>query len=75
MRVVLDTNTVISAVFWGGCPGRILEQAKTDAISICTSQALLDELLDVLSRQKFLARLSIIASTPSKVLADYAAWA
>jgi putative PIN family toxin of toxin-antitoxin system len=75
MRVVLDTNTVISAVFWGGFPGRIVELAKTNAISICTSRPLLDELMDVLSRKKFLARFNLIASTPSKVLADYAALA
>ena len=76
MRVVLDTNTVISGIFWGGYPRQILEMARSGTISICTSQALLDELLDVLSRPKFVARLTTIVNlTAEEVVADYAALA
>lgn len=55
MRVVLDTNTVLSGIFWGGHPRQILEMARSGTISICTSQALLDELLDA---AQFVALLS-----------------
>lgn len=76
MRVVLDTNTVISGIFWGGHPRQILEMARSGTISICTSQALLDELLDVLSRPKFGARLTTSVNlTAEEVVADYAALA
>ncbi len=76
MRVVLDTNTLISGIFWGGHPRRILEMARSGTISICTSQALLDELLDVLNRPKFVARLTTILNlTAEELVADYAALA
>jgi putative PIN family toxin of toxin-antitoxin system len=76
MRVVLDTNTVISGIFWGGHPRTILQMARSGAIAICTSQSLLDELIDVLSRPKFSARLTtIVHLTPEELVADYAALA
>ncbi len=76
MRVVLDTNTVISGIFWGGHPRQILEMARSGTISICTSQALLDELLDVLNRPKFVARITTIVNlTAEELVADYAALA
>lgn len=37
MRVVLDINTVISGIFWGGTPRTILEMARSGAIAIYTS--------------------------------------
>ena len=46
MRVILDTNIVISGIFWGGHPRRILDLARSGQITICTSQALLDECIE-----------------------------
>ncbi|MBE7474217.1 MAG: putative toxin-antitoxin system toxin component, PIN family [Anaerolineales bacterium] len=53
MRVVLDTNTVISGLLWPGNPRRILDLARSGEVTLCSSQALLIELLDVLRRPKF----------------------
>ena len=58
MRVVLDTNVLVSGLLWSGTPRQILDAARRDEIQIFTSQVLLDELSDVLRRQKFAVRLS-----------------
>lgn len=71
MRVVLDTNTVISGLFWYGNPRHILDLARSGDITLCTSQALLNELLDVLSRPKFAARLALVGATPQEVIDGY----
>ncbi|MCL2804855.1 MAG: putative toxin-antitoxin system toxin component, PIN family [Treponema sp.] len=53
MKIVLDANIFISALFWGGNPRIILERAikKTDELFI--SKEILDEIKDVLERPKF----------------------
>jgi putative PIN family toxin of toxin-antitoxin system len=50
MRVVLDTNTVISGLFWRGKPFQVLELMRSGTITVYTSEAILEELLDVLKR-------------------------
>ena len=50
MKVVLDTNVFISAVFFGGVPGQILEFWKCGQVELVTSEELLSEYVDVLHR-------------------------
>jgi len=50
MRVVLDTNIVVSALIWGGVPYRLLQFGQTGEIEIITSPILVAELADVLCR-------------------------
>jgi len=52
MRIVCDTNVLISALLWGGTPGRILERIESDLDTLYTSQILLQELATVLNYQK-----------------------
>ena len=49
MRVVLDTNILISAFGWGGIPGRLLLSGLTGQIDLCTSPYLSTELERVLA--------------------------
>ncbi len=58
MRLVLDTNLLVSGVIAAGLPRRLVDGAKAGEFELCTSEVLLAELLDVLSREKFAARLS-----------------
>lgn len=44
MRVVADTNIFISALMFGGLPGRFLDLALNRRFTLVTSEALLDEL-------------------------------
>jgi len=53
LRVVLDTNVLISAVLFGGKPRQILEKAIRGEIRLCLSEPILDELKGVLQRSKF----------------------
>jgi putative PIN family toxin of toxin-antitoxin system len=57
MRVVLDTNILISGLLWSGNPRRILDAARQGEIQLFTTEVLLDELTDVLRRDKFVTRL------------------
>jgi putative PIN family toxin of toxin-antitoxin system len=52
MRVVADTNVFISALMFGGLPGRFLDLALRRKFTLVTSIALLDE-LDEKLRGKF----------------------
>jgi uncharacterized protein len=55
IRAVLDTNTIVSGVGWGGPPGAVLDAAMAGHFEIVTSPALLDELRRVLSYPKLQA--------------------
>jgi len=58
VKVVLDTNIVVSGLLWGGRPRHILDLAREGSFSLYTSTALVAELDDVLTRPKFAARLA-----------------
>jgi putative PIN family toxin of toxin-antitoxin system len=70
MRCVLDTNLLVSGVIGAGPPRRLLDGAKAGEFELCTSEALLAELLDVLSRSKFAARLGLAGLTPRLIVDD-----
>ena len=51
MRIVIDTNVLISAIFWTGKPKQLLNHARRQKITFVTSYQLLDELRQILIRQ------------------------
>lgn len=75
MRVVLDTNVIVSGLLWGGPPRRLLDLARQNAITPYTSAVLLDELGEVLAREKFAVPLVAHGLTPNGILRGYAALA
>jgi putative PIN family toxin of toxin-antitoxin system len=71
VRVVLDTNTLVSGIISsGGPPRRLLDGARTQAFESYSSAILLAELLDVLSRDKFARRLEVAGLTPQGIVID-----
>jgi len=70
VRFVLDTNLLVSGVIATGLPRRLLDGAKAGEFELCTSEVLLAELLDVLSRGKFAARLGQAGLTPQGIVDD-----
>ncbi|MBU1425288.1 MAG: putative toxin-antitoxin system toxin component, PIN family [Gammaproteobacteria bacterium] len=71
MRVVLDTNTLISGVISpSGAPRQLLSGARTQTFDLCSSVVLMAELLDVLSREKFAKRLSQAGLTPLDIVRE-----
>lgn len=75
MRVVADTNIIVSGLLWQGNPRRVLEAAHAGTISLFTSVILLTELEDVLGREKFVSRLAPVGVTPRDLVLGYAALA
>jgi putative PIN family toxin of toxin-antitoxin system len=49
MRAVIDTNIIVSALFWGGRPRRVVDLAAAGRFHALTSAELLVELEDVLA--------------------------
>jgi uncharacterized protein len=70
VRVVLDTNLLVSALIGTGLPRQLLDAAKAGDFELYTSEVLLSELLDVISRAKFITRLDRIGSTPRIFVQD-----
>ena len=48
MRLVCDTNVLISALIWRGTPGRVLDRVEAGVDQLCVSHMLLSELAEVL---------------------------
>jgi uncharacterized protein len=72
VRLVLDTNVVLSGLLWRGTPYRLLEAIRQQsAVQIYSSAALLEELADVLTRTSAAKRLALIGKTAREVLTDY----
>lgn len=59
MRVVIDTNILISATFWSGKPKQLLNQVRHEKITFLTSAVLLAELREVLTREDKPFKLSV----------------
>lgn len=71
MRLVLDTNVVLSALRWRGTPYRLLSAiAQQPRVQLCSSTALLDQLADVLTRPSAAKRLALIGRTARELLVD-----
>lgn len=73
MRLVLDTNTALSGLLWGGTPGRLIDAAEIGQAELLSSAALLTELQGVLLRQKFVLQLAKRGLAVSDVFEGYAA--
>ncbi len=58
MKLVLDTNTVISGFLWRKAPRLIIDAAVEGRIELATSTALIDELTRVIARTKFSRKIS-----------------
>lgn len=53
MIVTVDTNVLVSGVFFGGVPGKIVTAAREGVFTLAITPLLLDELRQVFSRAKF----------------------
>ena len=71
IRAVLDTNIIISALFWGGPPGLVFAAARNDQFVALLTDELADELAKVLAREKFGNQLLQRRLTVEAVLAQY----
>lgn len=71
-KVVLDTNTIISGIFWDGNEARVIEEAENNKVQLFISTKLLQELEGVLKREKFTRKLEGKESTVEQAVAKIA---
>lgn len=57
MKLVLDTNVLISALLWPGPSHEILRLIEKEVFTLCITPTIVEELRDVLSRPKFSFRI------------------
>jgi putative PIN family toxin of toxin-antitoxin system len=58
VRIVIDTNVLISAIFWTGKPKQLLNKVRHRKVTFITSENLLAELKEILMRKDKPFRLS-----------------
>ncbi len=71
MRIVADTNTVLSGLLWQGPPRRLLDLARERKVSLCTSLTLVAELAEVIARDKFAERVRAARLSAAELVQDY----
>jgi putative PIN family toxin of toxin-antitoxin system len=71
MRLVLDTNVLVSAFLWQGAPSRLIELATAQEIQLLTSRVLLDELAEVLQRKKLAKKVAATGLTAAQIFRNY----
>ena len=71
MRLVVDTNVLVSAFLWQGTPGRLIGLAAGTQIELFTSRALIDELSEVLHRKKLARQVDATGLTAAQMVSHY----
>jgi uncharacterized protein len=69
VRVVADTNVLVSGLFWPGPSASVLDAASRRVFQLLTSEELLAELEDVLGRPHLEPRLRVRGRTVAEVVA------
>lgn len=73
MRLVLDTNAVVSGLLWHGNPGKLIDAAHAGSVTLYASASLLAELRGVLEREKFATPLRVRGLSATQLSEGYAA--
>jgi uncharacterized protein len=71
VKIVADTNALVSGFLWEGPSAKVVTAAMAGRIRLCSSTALLLELEEVLQRPKFAARLAARGETPAGIVERY----
>jgi len=71
VKIVLDTNVLISAFLWQKDAKEIFNLAKENKIQICVNKEIVNEFYRVLSYPKFSLRLKLIGKTPEEIINEF----
>lgn len=66
LRVVVDTNVYIPAIFWGGKPRHVIDLGRDGKIQIFTSEDIEQEILD-----KLMTKFGMNSDDAGRVMADF----
>ena len=75
LRVVLDTNVLLSGLLWHGEPHTLIERVREGTLILVSSPALLTELAEVIARPQFATILARSNTSPERSLAELRALA
>ena len=73
LHLVLDTNTALSGLLWGGTPKRLIMAARAAEVRLFCSVPLLEELGGVILREKFTRPLTARGLKAEELFNGYAA--
>ena len=68
LKLVLDTNTIISAFFWEGNEAELLRQIEQGKAKMYITGEILKELEDVIKRPKFYKVMTNAGLTPDQIM-------
>ena len=71
MRIVIDTNLIVSAFIWGGTPLILIKEARLTKIEIISSTETFDELKRIIMRPKFINSLAKSNRKPEEIISRY----
>jgi uncharacterized protein len=71
VKLVVDTNLLLSGTLWRGSPARLLNAVLSAPGTLCLSAEIILEFGDVLSREEFAGRLTSLGVTASDVMQRY----
>ena len=71
LRVVLDTNVIVSAMLWQGRPGEILALAGEGEIALYASAQIMAELKATLAKPKLAPTIAATDDTAKGLIASY----
>ena len=69
MKLVADTNVLISGLLWGGPPNQILKWARNSIVDVLACEQTLKELKQVIQYTRFAQRLTVLETAPPEVIA------
>ena len=69
MRAIMDTNVIISGLFWKGQPSRILDLGQAEVFIICLTPKLLHEIEKVLTYDRLQLHLQQSGKTKEQIMA------
>lgn len=70
MRLVLDTNVLVASLIGSAAPRKLVDAARAEAFTLCTTETLLAELEEVLARDRFAQRLRVAGLEAHAVVDD-----
>ena len=70
MKLVLDTNIVVSGTFWKGDSFRILDLVNKGKVNIIVTQPILEEYDKIIHSEEILEKIDIYQQVKIKVLQD-----
>lgn len=70
MRAVIDTNVLVSGLFWHGAPHGLVEEIRSGRLTLLSSPILLAELAEVLDRPKIRAVINRSGIDPIPLLSE-----